>query len=286
MPKVLTQAQVRAYWEQGFIAPIDVFCEEEADAYRQRLEAAERDYPEHINATNRNNVHLVFPFLDELVFHPVVVGAVQDLLGPDLSLWGSVLFIKEPQSSAYVSWHQDATYMGLKPHDFVTPWIALTPSDRESGCMSMIPGSHRDAIRSHEDTFAEDNILTRGQVIADADTQQAVDLILRPGQMSLHHAQVIHASQPNKSQRRRIGVALQSYMPNHVRQTVAKNYWLPVSGAPRQGDWTELHRPVGDCEAGGVAERALADQNFADILYHGARQRARLLTQLGRWWQV
>ena len=275
MPKVLTAEQVARYHDQGFIAPIDVISEAEAAALLQRLEAAERQYPAELNAENRNNPHLAFRFLDEIVHHPVILDAVEDLIGPAFALWGSVLFIKEPESRHFVSWHQDATYMGLEPHDFVTPWLALSPSNLETGCMSMIPGSHRDAIRPHDETFHEDNILTRGQQIADVDENRAVDLVLRPGQMSLHHARTIHGSRPNRGQRRRAGLAIQAYAPAGSRQVIGDNLWLPIRGDALPGDAVELSRPLADMSAEAAAERARVNDNWAEILYHGAERKRR-----------
>jgi ectoine hydroxylase-related dioxygenase (phytanoyl-CoA dioxygenase family) len=272
MGKVLSQQQIQDYQQHGFVSPIDVMSEDEALSYAQRLQSAEAQYPNDLSGTNRNNAHLCFKFLDELAYHPVILDAVEDLLGANFSLWGSVLFIKEPSTSHFVSWHQDATYMGITPRNFVTPWIALTPSNRHTGCMSMIPGSHHNDIQPHEDTYGKDNILTRGQEVPNVDPSQAVDLILKPGQMSLHHAMIIHGSQPNQSQhQRRIGYALQSYMPAGARQTIGKNYWSPVRGQCAQDNFTYLARPVNDMDANTIAERARSNENFADILYHGAK---------------
>ena len=273
MGKVLSQAQIDSFHEQGFISPIDVMSEDEARTYAQRLEDAERDHPEELNPENRNNVHLSFKLFDELAFHPVVLDAVEDLIGENFSLWGSVLFAKEPKSSHFVSWHQDGTYMGVFPHDFVTPWIALTESNLESGCMSMIPGSHRHGIQTHEDTFAENNILTRGQAIADIDEDRAVHLILKPGQMSIHGARVIHGSQPNRSRHRRLGFVLQCFVPAGARQIIGENYWLPVRGDCAQDDFEYLDRPDFDMDPKGVASRKLANDNWAKILYQGASQK-------------
>ncbi len=270
MPKVLTARQVAQFRETGFLSPVDVMTEAEAARYLDRLEAAERDHPAELNAENRNNPHLAFTFLDELAHHPVVLDAVEDLLGPNLSLWGSVLFIKEPHSRGFVSWHQDATYMGIEPHEFITPWIALTPSNRENGCMSMIPGSHKAPVRKHDDTFHEDNILTRGQAIDGVDESAAVDLLLRPGQMSLHHARVIHGSRPNRSGRRRVGYVLQSFMDPTARQVLGKNYWLDVRGVNQRADSLPLSRPERDLDAQARSSRQLANDNWAQILYHGA----------------
>jgi len=270
VPKILTTQQVTQYHEQGFLAPIDVMPEEEALRYAERLRQAERDYPRDLNAENRNNPHLAFTFLDELAHHPVILDAVEDLIGPDYALWGSVLFIKEPRSSHFVSWHQDATYVGVSPHHYVTPWLALTPSNRETGCMSMLPGSHRDDIKPHLETFHEDNILTRGQSIQQVDASAAVDLVLAPGQMSLHHCKVIHGSQPNHGPQRRVGFALQGYVPAAGRQYLGANLWMPMRGNFMKDDFIELRRPVADMDPAGVAERQRANQNWADILYQGA----------------
>ena len=275
MPGVLTSEQAERFWETGFLSPIDVMSEAEAAGYLERLEAAEQAHPAELNAENRNNPHLAFTFLDELAHHPVVLDAVEDLLGPNLSLWGSVLFIKEPRSKGYVSWHQDATYMGIEPHEYVTPWIALTPSNRENGCMSMIPGSHKAPVQKHDDTFHEDNILTRGQAIPDVDESAAVDLLLRPGPMSLHHARVIHGSQPNRSERRRVGYVLQSFMAPAARQVLGKNYWLDMRGDNPRADVIPLSRPVADLDAEARANRQLANDNWAEILYQGASQTRR-----------
>ena len=272
MGKVLSEAQIKAYQEQGFISAIDVMSEDEALSYAQRLQAAETHYPTDLTGVNRNNGHLCFTFLDELAYHPRVLDAVEDLLGPHFSLWGSVLFIKEPKSSHFVSWHQDATYMGITPRHFVTPWIALTHSDRHTGCMSMIPGSHHKDIQPHQDTYGADNILTRGQEVTNVDASLAVDLILKPGQMSLHHAMTIHGSQPNQSQdKRRIGFALQSFMPAGARQTIGHNNWSPARGNCTQEGHHYLARPKHDMDTPGITARDKSNQNFSDILYHGAK---------------
>ena len=272
MGKVLSEAQIKAYHEQGFISAIDVMSENEALSYAQRLQAAETHYPTDLSGVNRNNGHLCFTFLDELAYHPRVLDTVEDLLGPHFSLWGSVLFIKEPKSSHFVSWHQDATYMGITPRHFVTPWIALTHSDRHTGCMSMIPGSHHKDLQPHQDTYGADNILTRGQEVTNVDASLAVDLILKPGQMSLHHAMTIHGSQPNQSQdKRRIGFALQSFMPAGARQTIGHNNWSPARGNCTQEGHHYLARPKHDMDTHDITARDKSNQNFSDILYHGAK---------------
>ena len=274
MPKVLTKLQIEQYHDQGFVSPIRVISEQEALSIEGELERVEREFPEEINSESRNNLHLSFAFLDALAHNKIIVDAIEDLIGPDISLWASVMFIKEPSSKQYVSWHQDATYMGLDSLDFPTPWIALSPSNIETGCMTMIAGSHKTKIQNHEDTFAENNILTRGQVIKDVDVSKAVDLILQPGEMSIHHGAVIHGSQPNNSNQRRIGFSLQSYMPNNVKQIVGRNLWTHVRGQKRQDDdGMLLERPRFNMDPNTVAQRKIANENLSEILYKGAKEK-------------
>ena len=274
MPRVLTKLQIEQYHDEGFISPIRVISEQEALSIKDELEQVEKEFPEEINSESRNNLHLSFAFLDALAHNRIIVDAIEDLIGPDISLWASVMFIKEPSSKQYVSWHQDATYMGLDSLDFPTPWIALSPSNIETGCMTMIAGSHKTKIQNHKDTFAENNILTRGQVIQDVDESKAVDLILQPGEMSIHHGAVIHGSQPNNSNQRRIGFSLQSYMPNNVKQIVGRNLWTHVRGQKRQDDdGMLLDRPRFNMDPNTVAQRKIANENLSEILYKGAKEK-------------
>ena len=274
MSKVLTKEQIEQYHDQGFISPIRVISEQEALSIKNELEQVEAEFPEEINAENRNNLHLSFAFLDKLAHNKIIVDAIEDLIGPNISLWASVMFIKEPSSKHYVSWHQDATYMGLDSMNFPTPCIALSPSNKETGCMTMISGSHKLKIQEHEDTFAENNILTRGQVIQNVDESRAVDLILEPGEMSIHHGAVIHGSQPNKGSQRRIGFSLQSYMPNDVSQVVGRNIWTHVRGQKREDkDGLMLDRPRFNMDPTTVAQRKLANDNLSSILYKGSKEK-------------
>ena len=272
MPKVLTKEQIEQYHDEGFISPVRVISEAQALSIKSQLEQVEAEFPDEINAESRNNLHLSFAFLDALAHNKIIVDAMEDLIGPDIALWASVMFIKEPSSKQYVSWHQDATYMGLDSIDFPTPWIALSPSNIETGCMTMIAGSHHSEIQNHEDTFAENNILTRGQVIPNIDRSKAVDLILEPGEMSIHHGAIIHGSQPNKSNQRRIGFSLQSYVPPSIKQVVGKNIWTHIRGQKRKDiNGIELSRPNYNMDPITVEQRRVAEENLSEILYKGAK---------------
>jgi len=204
-----------------------------------------------------------------VVTDPRITRCAQDLVGSTLSLWSTVLFIKEPDSSAFVSWHQDAFYMALEPDQFVTAWLALSPSTVESGCVSVIPGSHR-SMADHHDTYGEDNILTRGQQVAGVDGSGAAHLELRPGQMSLHHPWLIHGSQPNRTAERRVGLAMQSYLGGDVRPVRGTHHVLSITGTPHP-DFVTVPAPTGACSAEARAVRAAANTALSAVLYDGAK---------------
>ena len=272
----LSKEQIDHYKEHGWIAPIDIMSEAEAATLVKILEAAEAKYPEHLNAQNRNNAHLSFPFLSDLVLNKKIVSAAASLVGDDMALWSTVLFIKEPNSGSFVSWHQDATYMALNSYNHVTAWLALTPSTEESGCVAVVPETHRDGILHHEDTFGEDNILTRGQKIKDIDKSLAVNLELRPGQMSLHHPCLVHGSLPNRSNQRRIGVAMQSYMGADVRPEHGEHHVMHIQGSLIVPEFVQAPHPKSACDEAGISARDAANKAFSDVLYQGAIIRRKL----------
>lgn len=267
----LSETQVAHYRERGWIAPLDLMSEAEAAELLGLLEEAEAAHPEQLHAEHRNNAHLAFPFLGDLSIDRRIVEAIEPLVGSDICLSSTVLFIKEPDSSAFVSWHQDAFYMGLEPDNFVTAWVALTSSTSENGCVTVIPGTHR-GRSDHHDTFGEDNILTRGQTVTDVDESTAVDLELRPGQMSLHHPWLVHGSRPNQTAHRRVGIAMQSYLSADVRPVGGDYHVVHVNGAGPHDSFTTVPLPSSELDPGAVTVRADANAALAAVLYRGADQ--------------
>src|SRR6185503_18688758 len=218
MGKRLSAAAVEQYEREGYYFPVRVLSDDEARHQRERLEHVERDLGGPLRGVYRVKPHLLFTWLADLVRHPAVLDAVEDVLGPDLLCWNSSFFTKEARSPGFVSWHQDATYWGLSAPDVVTAWVAFTDSTPANGNMRVMPGSHRTAL-AHVDTFHPDNLLSRGQEISvEVDESRAVDVELRAGEMSLHHVLMVHGSGANPSDDRRIGFAIR-YIPTRLRQT-------------------------------------------------------------------
>ncbi len=270
MPKILTQSQIDAYWRDGCIFPIRVMSEAQAAAFRARLEAFEKSAGGPLKGDLRHKSHLLFSWLGDLVRLDPIVDAIEDLYGPNLFCWTTNFFIKEANTPAFVSWHQDSTYWGLDRPDVVTAWVAFTTADETNGAMEYVPGTHtRDQI-PHRDTFAKNNLLTRGQEIPvdDVDASRAVTVKLKPGEMSLHHVRLVHGSPPNPSNDRRIGFAIR-YIPTTVRQVAGEDSATLVRGADAFGHFAHEPRPTHDMEPAFVQlHKDIAARN-AQILYRG-----------------
>ena len=219
----LSSNQLKQYEDKGFVSPINIISKEKANEIRNEIELIEKKMPDELNNTGRYNAHLISPLLDEVTHNPKILDAVQSLIGENILVCGTTLFIKNPNEKGFVSYHQDAKYIGLEPHNWVTAWVAITDSNEHNGCMRMWSGSHKDNLKQHDQNFNEGNLLTRGQTVNDVPKENTTPLILSSGQMSLHHPTVVHGSDLNKSNDRRIGFVIQSYIGTNVKQVLGKN---------------------------------------------------------------
>ncbi|MEM7544081.1 MAG: phytanoyl-CoA dioxygenase family protein [Pseudomonadota bacterium] len=247
MPDALCQR----YRQEGFVSPLQAVSADQAQTWRAALEEIEGDWltadlPHPLNQYKRVNAHVVMPLAAEIASCPAILDAVESVLGENLLVWSCEFFIKEAGTTHIVSWHQDLTYWGLGATDGqCTAWLALSSATVDSGCMRFVAGSHHQAIVPHQDTFADNNLLSRGQEIAvEVDEDEATDIILQPGQMSLHHGLTFHASGPNRSDDRRIGVAIR-YITPEVKQEVAdRDYAMLVRGRDTTGNFTLIAQPA------------------------------------------
>jgi non-heme Fe2+,alpha-ketoglutarate-dependent halogenase len=273
MGKLLSDAEIARYREDGYLCPIRALSAEAAAHYRARLEAAEAAAGGSLPGPYKHKPHLVYGWAQELVRQPAIVDAVEALIGPDILCWESVFFIKEPHTADFISWHQDITYWGLEAEgDVVTAWVALSPSRPESGCMRVVPGTHKREVVAHADTFAEGNMLSRGQEIAvEVDEAHAVDLVLGPGEMSLHHVKIFHGSHHNRSDERRVGFAIR-YLPPAVHQEIGADSATLVRGEDRVGGFEHEPAPAYDLAPEAIAcHRRVRERRMA-ILMRGAAQ--------------
>jgi chlorinating enzyme len=271
MSKFLLPAQIEQYREEGCVFPIRVMSEAEAAEHRARLEEFERQTGEPLKGDLRHKSHLLFVWLGKLVRRTAIVDAVEDLYGSDLLCWTTNFFIKEATDPAYVSWHQDSTYWGLSRPDVVTAWVAFTEANEANGAMEYIPGSHKLDQIPHRDTFAKNNLLTRGQeVMVEVDRSKRRIITLRPGEMSLHHVRLVHGSPPNPSTHRRIGFAIR-YIPTSVAQVAGEDSATLVRGEDRHHHFALEPEPSRDLDPEFVELHRTIAQRNAKILYRGTK---------------
>ena len=269
----LTSNQLKQYEDEGFVSPIDIFSKEKAKEIRNEIELIEKDMPEELEKSGRYNAHLISPLLDEVTHNPKILDAVESLIGKNILVCGTTLFIKNPFVKVFVSYHQDAKYIGLEPYNWVTAWVAITESNEENGCMRMWSGSHKDNLKDHDQMFNEGNLLTRGQTINNVPKEKVKSLVLKAGQMSLHHPKVVHGSELNKSNDRRIGFVIQSYIGTNVKQVLGKNSVQLARGVDNFNYHKKIGRPKSLMNNSDLKIKKEENDNLQEIFYRGSSKK-------------
>lgn len=269
----LSDAQVDAYWRDGFLFPLDLMHEAEAQTWRGKFDQFEHRYRgdsalrQPFDNYLRANLHVVSTAAAELAHHPAILDAVESIIGPDVLCWMVELIVKEPHSEAVVSTHQDLTYWGLDGADgVVTAWVALGEVTAANGAMHMVRGSHRLGQVNHEDTFAEGNMLSRGQqVTVEHNPEDEVLVELRPGQVSLHHGLMFHGSRPNHTDHHRMGLVIRYVEPEVRQRENERGYAMVVRGANHTGHMISTAPPSANCDEGSLQlfEEITAAQSLA-----------------------
>ena len=255
------------YSQQGFYFPVEAVPTDMANNAARRVEQLMAAPPQGLKHPWNLKAHLLFDWVYALTVLPDVLDAVEAVIGPNILLQAADVFAKPAHGSKHINWHQDANYWGFDPFELCTAWIALTDVFPENGCMRFMPGTHRQSKLPHNETFAADSDLTRGQEIAvDIDESKTVPVILKAGQISLHHCLLAHASGPNTTDSPRIGVAVR-YLPAHVRQTEGPPMSaILVRGEDRHGNFVCDTPPSRELDATAIAahDRAMTPHAAAN----------------------
>lgn len=268
----LSEKQINQYNEDGFIAPINVLSVEEACEIREEIERIEKDWPNELEGLGRNYVHLISTVFDKIPHNPKILDAVESIIGENILICGTTLFIKDPDQKGFVSFHQDAKYIGLEPHNWVTGWLAVTDTNEENGCMRMLRGSHKEDLKFHNQKFDENNLLTRGQTIENIHIKETTPVRLKAGQLSLHHPKIIHGSGLNKTKDRRIGFAIQSYIGSNVDQVLGKIYVQQARGTDSFKYHQHVPRPADLMNENDIKTRKKANEELSKIFYAGSKK--------------
>ena len=260
------------YNEHGYAFPFDILTAQEAAQFSVELEKLETLIDDKTAGYKQqlNYPHVIFKFANQIVRHPKILQHITELLGPNILVWGATLFIKEPQTESYVSWHQDLKYWGLDNDDGqVSAWLALGPVNKENGCMQFIPDSHKGPILDHRDTASEENVLSRGQEAQfNAQDKEVVHVELAAGQVSFHHGKLLHSSAPNKSNQRRIGLAI-NYVSTKTKQNlVEEDFAMLVAGIDNYNHFTHVPEPLEDLSDEAIAWHQRIIEAQSKVIYN------------------
>ena len=275
MPKRLSLAQLETARTGGYAFPVPVLTPAEARGYLDRFEAFERDTGVSAPRDLKVKPHLLFRWMWELGTTPALLDAVEDLIGPDIMLVTSAVWAKNARDPAYVTWHQDSAYFGYDPVDVWSAWIGLTEARLAHGCMRYMPGSHLRPEQPHIESYAADNLLQRGQYIPDYDETGAVAAEVGAGEATFHHFRLAHSSEPNTSDRRRIGI-LFVYCPPYVKYSLGRYPARLVRGRDAYGHWDADPIPRRDMDPAALAHFEAVRSAYADPKVRSEAERAGL----------
>ncbi len=272
---MLSTDQISHYRSKGYISPISALTSSEAKEIREEIEKIEKKWPGALDGINRNYVHLISPILNKVCLNKNILDAVESIIGKNILICGTTLFIKEKNEKGFVSFHQDAKYIGLEPHNWVTVWLAVTDSNEKNGCMRMLPSSHKDNLKYHEQKFDKNNLLTRGQTIKDISLNETDPIILKAGEISLHHPLVVHGSGLNQSDDRRIGFVIQSYIGTNVNQVIGKMYVQKARGEDKHNYHAYSKIPLKLMGKNEIISQNKANKELSKIFYNGSNKKGK-----------
>ena len=255
--KALTQVQVDAFRRDGFLFPVAALTPDEVAtclAGLQRLETELGSPVADADVKWRSHAYAHSPWFNDLIRHPRILDAIEDVIGPDILVWTSTFFIKEPHSPTFAAWHQDGTYFGLEPKEQVCAWVALTDATAEAGCMEMLSSGGAPRQLHHAALGLAHSINRAGQTIMEAfDDTNPVAMALPAGSFSLHHELAVHRSAPNRAAHRRVGIGL-NYMPTHVRvNSPVRLSAMLVRGEDRYGHFDLIDPPSAERDPAALA---------------------------------
>jgi hypothetical protein len=268
MMKALTAEQVASFHYNGFVYPIPALTPEEVATFLAGLERLEAELGSPVAEADvkwRSHAYAHSPWFNDLIRHPRILDAVEDVIGPDILVWTSTFFIKEPHSKTFAAWHQDGAFFGLEPHRQVCAWIALTDASREAGCMEMLSGRGEARLLHHAAMGIKNSINRAGQtIVEDFDKRNPVAMALKAGEFSLHHELAVHRSAPNHAAHRRVGIGL-NYLPPQVRvNSPVRLKAMLVRGEDRYGNFDLIDPPSAERNAAALATHQQVSERYRD----------------------
>lgn len=263
--KTLTTEQLQQFRQNGFLFPLPALTPEQTAACLAGLGRLETQLGCAVADADpkwRSQGHVHSPWLHDLATHPRILDAIEDVIGPNILVWTSTFFVKEPHSATYAAWHQDGGYFGLEPKSSVCAWVALTDASREAGCMEQLSFHGQPRLYHHSPLGLPNSINRAGQTIVEAfDQANPSAMALPAGSFSLHHELAIHRSAPNNASHRRVGIGL-NYMPTHTRlEGPVRCKAMLVRGVDTFGHFDLVEPPHGERDPAALAtHQAVSDR--------------------------
>jgi non-haem Fe2+, alpha-ketoglutarate-dependent halogenase len=223
--QILTDQHLATYEELGFLHSIPILSSAEVDHYR-----AEIDRTCHAiggRVTRLNGLHLFFRWAWDLSTHTRLLDCLEQLAGPNILLTSTRFFYKHGQTSCYVGWHQDGITQKLEDGRAPAIWLGLTEATVENGCLRVVPRSHHFGLLNHDSSPDLDPLpgaktsfqswpqeeLSGRIARVPSDYDPPFDVVMRAGEMSIHHPVILHGSNPNLSPEPRIGLSASYTIP-------------------------------------------------------------------------
>jgi non-heme Fe2+,alpha-ketoglutarate-dependent halogenase len=255
--RILTNQQLIDYEELGFVHSIPILSDAEVRHYRSEVEKTCQAIGDRV--TRLDGLHFFFRWAWDLSTHPQLLNCLEQLLGPNIVLKSTRLFYKYGKSAAYVGWHQDGITEKLEDGRAPAVWLGLTAATMENGCLRVVPKSHRLGLRQHDTRpnldafgngdFAAAQLRSRSRedelsgkiTTVPRDAEAPFDLVMRPGEMSVHHPVILHGSNANLSGESRIGLSASYSTPElyHGREVV----WARGAGPKDRYSFAVIDEP-------------------------------------------
>jgi non-haem Fe2+, alpha-ketoglutarate-dependent halogenase len=259
---VLSNDQLQSYFDEGYLYPLKALDTDEAMNYLNHSNEIEKLLGGKPKATELTQMHLSFRWAYDLATDPRILDVVESIIGPNILIWATSIFAKQPHSKSFIGWHQDEKYWGLDSNNVVSAWVALSDSNVKNGAMKVIPRTHFLDLLPHDETRSPENMLTRGQVVRYAvDNTNTRHILLKPGEMSLHNIRIIHGSEPNTSDEKRVGFAIR-YISTSVRQIGEKPAAILVRGKDEFGNFPLVSPPEQKPNDQAIADHKQAASEF------------------------
>lgn len=238
-----SSAVAEKYQDDGYVVFRDVLDRDLVDKTNRHVDWLLEQHPDRRPEDLTHELARTDPFWIDLVSDDRLLDIAEQFIGPDIALFATHYICKPPRTGKMVHWHQDGAFWPLEPMNVVSLWLAVTDSDTGNGCLRVVPGSHTDALAQMR-TSGESDAVFDQETVADVDTTAATDLVLGKGDVSVHHPNIHHSSNPNQSDRWRRGLTIR-YIPTSTRITDPESA-VPfvLRGTPVPGINDYLERPV------------------------------------------